>query len=149
MYEVDWDLGSMGALRLLLGEGEVGEKGAIEGGCSRSTLGALAPSVFVKRREAVGEALLEEAPDRNHPPPAALSLGCAGGQGIIPSLCKGSACPTAIQPAPQRREPLRAWLLAAGSVQTRVTVFGEPICESGKFGESPLGEILIFGERER
>lgn len=103
MHKVDWDLGSMWALGLLLEEREVGETGAVEGGCS-SILGTLAVRAFEKQRQTLGEAVVEEAPGRHHPSCSTVPGGVQGSRASSPP-CKGSVCPTATQPAPHRREP--------------------------------------------
>lgn len=105
VYEVDWDLGRVGALGLLPGEGEVGEKGAVEGRCSSSILCALAARAFEKRWEAVGEALAGGGSRQRPPPPAALSLGCAGEQGIISSLQGLCLSRWPSSPLPNRENP--------------------------------------------
>lgn len=146
MQKVDWDLGSMWALGLLLEEREVGETGAVEGGCS-SILGTLAVRAFEKQRETLGEAVVEEAPGRHHPSCSTVPGVCrAAGHRALPA--RALFVPRPPSPLPAGGNP-SAWLPAGTSVLTRETVFGEPIRENGKFRESLLGEILIFGERER
>lgn len=84
---------------------------------------------------------LEEAPGRDHP---LLLHHLWGAQGIIPSLQGLCLSQWPSSPLAEEGSPPGP----GNSVQTRVTLFGEPVRKSGKFGESLLGEILIFGERE-
>lgn len=122
---------------LLLEEREVGGMGAVEGGC-RSTLSALAVRAFEKQGE---------APGRDHPSSSTIPGVCRGaGHPALPARALFVPQPPSLVPKGGNPSP---WVPAGNSVLTRVTVFGEPIHENGKFGESLLGEILIFGERER
>lgn len=143
MHKVDWDLYSMWA--------SAGREGAWwKGGCRRRLQQHPRHTVSVSLWEAErgcgwgsGWKRLQGATT----PPAALSLGCAGEQGF-PERALFVPWPASLLLTGTAGK-LSAWLPAGTSVLTRVTLFGEPIGENGKFGESLLGEILIFGERER
>ena len=103
-----------------------------------------AGSRSLREAEAVGEAGAGGGSRQSPPASAARSLGCSGVQGFVPSPAGLCSSQRPSSPVPEGGNP-------PGPSSSLATPRrpGEPICESGKFGESLQGEVFnIWGKRE-